>query len=273
MAQDAKTFLTIGLLGVAGYGFYEYTRYSHGINSLLSTAAGGATPANVSQLESLLPFTRWLMLNFNLTQPLFNAIQNAIAGVVVMPPTPTPGTTATMTAASAPTSVSNTPTTTPTTAGSAGGTASATTTVQQPTAADLQHVLAMPTANADQWNYAYKQLMGAGIEQVYGFNFDQVYGAVLRDGTRSSGQLTAAGFLNAPNTMGFAAHAVHGMRGLGAIAHFYTPIVRSSGSMIYSAQHPSPYRQPSLNMSGFTQPTGFEMALLGRQTLRTNKLI
>jgi hypothetical protein len=281
MAQDARTFLTIGLLGVAGYGFYEYTRYSHGISTLLGTAAGGATPANISQLESLLPFTRWVMLSWGVSQPsspseagLFNALQNAIAGVVVMPPTQTPGTTPTMTAASAPTSVSSAPTTTPTTAGSAGGTASATSTVQQPTAADLQHVLAMPTANADQWNYAYKELMGAGIEQVGGFNFDQVYGAVLRDGTRSSGQLTAAGFLNAPSTMGFvAAHAVHGMRGMGAIAHFYTPIIRSSGSMIYASQHPSPYRQPSLNMSGFTQPTGFEMALLGRQTLRSNKLI
>lgn len=128
----------------------------------------------------------------------------------------------------------------------------------------------MTLANADQWNYAYKQLMGAGIEQVYGFSFDKVYGAVI-NGVRSSGNLSAQGFLNAPTTMGF--KPTTGVSGLGAIAHFYTPVTRSVGSMVYSAQHPSPYRQPMLNLSGFTQPTGFEMALLGRQTLRGNKLI
>ena len=280
MAQDAmKTILTVGVVGVGGYLIYEYTRYQSGITN---TNKADPTGNSAAQLEAAMPFMTWVALNLGLSQPstaqeaaAFGAMQNAIGGMVVQSPTPTPGTTPTMTAASSPTSVSTTPTTTPTTQGSAGGTAAAST-VQQPTAVDLQHVINMTLATADQWNYAYIQLMKAGIEQVNGFNFDTVYGAVV-NGVRSSGQMSAQAFLNAPVSMGLAAgHTAvspRGLRGLGAIAHFYTPVVRSSGSMIYSAQHPSPYRQPSTNMSGFTQPTGFEMALLGRQTLRSNKLI
>ena len=267
MAQDAtKTILTLGIVGVGGYLVYEYTRY----NSAISALTGG-DPTQIAAVQGQIPFMTYVMLNLGIgtatTQQAtaLAAIEKYLSGNVVMPPTTTPGTTPTMGAAQLPTSVSTVPTTTPTTAPSTGPT------VSQPTAADLQHAINMTLANADQWNYAYHQLMGAGIDQVYGFNFDTVYGAVVK-GVRSSGQLSAQGFLNAPVVAGFKpTSGVSG--GLGAIAHFYTPVTRSSGSMVYSAQHPSPYRQGNLNMSGFTQPTGFELALLGRQTLRGNKLI
>ena len=275
MAQDAgKTIVTLGILGVGGYLVYEYTRYQSGIANMNKADPTGATSLI---LQTTLPFMSYVTLNLGIGTATVQqasamaALQNAIAGTIVMPPTPSPGTTPTMAAAQSPTSVSTSPTTTPTTGGSAGGTASSTPSVQQPTAADLHATINMALATADQWNYGYKQLMGAGIEQVYGFNFDTVYGAVGSNGQRSSGQLTAQGFLSAPTIMGF--KPTSGVSGLGAIAHFYTPIMRSSGSMIYSAQHPSPYRQPMTNLAGFTQPTGFEMALYGRQTLRGNKLI
>lgn len=268
MAQDAtKTIVTLGIVGIGGYLVYEYTRYQTGISNFnKADPTGGAA----SVMEQELPFMQFVMLNLGIgtatTQQasVLKAMQEAIAGNIVMPPTTTPGTTPTMGAAQLPTSVSTVPTTTPTTAPSTGPT------VSQPTAADLQHAINMTLATADQWNYAYHQLMGAGIDQVYGFGFDTVYGAVV-NGVRSSGQLSAQGFLNAPVAAGF--KPTTGVHGLGAIAHFYTPVTRSVGSMVYSAQHPSPYRQGHLNLSGFTQPTGFEMALLGRQTLRGNKLI
>ena len=284
MAQDGmKNFLTLGIVGVSGYLVYEYMRYSSGIANINRSDPSGAT---ASALEASLPFLTFVMLNLGFTSAsstqeaaAYAALQNAIGGYVV-PPTPTPGTTPTMTG---PTSVSTTATTTPTTS------VSTVATVQQPTAVDLQHAINMLLASADQWNSAYRQLMGAGIDQVYGFSFDQVYGSVAADGTRSSGQLTAEGFLNAPIVMGFntpkstgVAPALHyqflramgpSLAGLGAIAQFYTPVVRSHGSMVYRAQHPSPYRNPMTNLAGFTQPIGMEMALYGQQTLRSNKII
>lgn len=272
MAQDAtKTILTVGLVGVGGYLIYEYTRYQSGIaNFNKADPTGGAAAA----IETLLPFMTWVGINLGFSQATagaqanaLSALQNAVAGNVTMPPTVTPGTTPTMAQANLPTNVSTTPSSTPTTAP-----ASSMPTVQQPTAGDLQHAINMTLANADQWNYGYKQLMGTGIETVYGFSFDQVYGAVQgREQIRSSGMMSAQAFLNAPVAAGF--KPTSGVSGLGAIAHFYTPVTRSVGSMVYSSQHPSPYRQGMLNLSGFTQPTGFEMALLGRQTLRGNKLI
>ena len=278
MAQDAsRMVLMLGVIGVGGYIAYEYMQYQSGLSNLNRADPSGATSAAV---QAVLPFTTWLMqvkLNFstvnNLTAQQSNALaalENAMAGVVAMPPTPTPGTTPAMSAAGGSTSVSTTPTTTPTTGGTT--TASSTPTVSQPTAADLQHSINMTLANADQWNTAYKQLMGTGIESVYGFNFDTVYGAISgREQIRSSGMMTAQAFLNAPVVAGF--KPTSGVSGLGAIAHFYTPIQRTVGSMLYSAQHPSPYRQPSYNLSGFIQPTGFEMALLGGQSLRSNRIV
>lgn len=274
MAQDAtKTILTLGVVGVGGYLIYEYTQYQKAVTYFNQIDPGGGTAA---QLEMTLPFMTYVMLNLGIgtaTQAQASALgafKQAIAGNVSMPPSPTPGTTPTMAQAQLPTNVSTTPSSTPTTTGATGGTATSGSMVSQPTAADLQHAINMTLATADQWNYAYHQLMSAGIDQVYGFGFDTVYGAVV-NGVRSSGQLSAQGFLNAPVAAGF--KPTTGVHGLGAIAHFYTPVTRSVGSMVYSAQHPSPYRQGHLNLSGFTQPTGFEMALLGRQTLRGNKLI
>lgn len=276
MAQDAsRMVLMLGVVGIGGYIAYEYIQYQHGLSNLNTSDPSGATSAAV---QAVLPFMSWLMLKLgfstatsNAEANAFTAIQNAMAGVVTMPPTPTPGTTPAMSSAGASTSVSTTPTTTPTTGGTT--TASSTPTVSQPTAADLAHSINKTLANADQWNYGYKQLMGTGIESVYGFNFDQVYGAVQgREQIRSSGMMTAQTFLNAPVNAGFKP-VKSGVSGLGAIAHFYTPVTRSVGSMLYSAQHPSPYRQPSYNLAGFIQPTGFEMALLGRQTLRSNRII
>ena len=283
-----KNLLTLGMVGVGGYLAYEYMRYSSGVASINRSDPSGAT---ASALEASLPFLTFVMLNLGFTSAsstqeaaAYAALQNAIGGYVV-PPTPTPGTTPTMTS---PTSVSTTPTTTPTTS------VSTVVTVQQPTAEDLQNVLKVLVATADQWNSVYRQLMGTGIEQVYGFNFDQVYGSVAADGTRSSGQLTALGFLTAPVVMGFKSSIPGGaiptavevplhyqfiramgpsLAGLGAIAQFYTPVVRSQASMVYRAQHPSPYRNPMTNMGGFTQPIGMEMALYGQQTLRSNKII
>lgn len=283
MAQDAsRMILMLGVVGVGGYVAYEYMQYQTGLSNFNKGDPSGATSAAI---QSNLSFISWLTLKLGFGSPsgsaeamAFAAMQNAIGGVVVMPPTPTPGTTPAMSSAGASTSVSTTPTTTPTTGGTT--TASSTPTVSQPTAADLQHSINMTLANADQWNYGYKTLMGTGIESVYGFNFDTVYGAVQGQ-TRSSGMMTAQAFLNAPGIAGFrpasgvrsAAVRHTGVGGLGAIAHFYTPITRSVGSMLYSAQHPSPYRQPSYNLSGFIQPTGFEMALLGGQSLRSNRII
>lgn len=275
MAQDAgRMILMLGVLGVGGYIAYEYTQYQTGLSNLNHADPSGATAAAI---QANLSFMSWLTLKLGMGSPsgnaeanAFTALQNAIAGVVTMPPTPTPGTTPTMSAGGQSTSVSTTPTTTPTTGGTT--TASSAATVSQPTAADLQHAINKTLANADQWNYGYKQLLGTGIESVYGFNFDQVYGAVQgREQIRSSGMMTAQAFLSAPVNAGFKPTA--GFSGLGAIAHFYTPITRSVGSMLYSAQHPSPYRQPSYNLAGFVQPLGFEMALLGRQTLRSNRII
>lgn len=289
MASSAgQTIALVAFGGVGIYLFIEYQSYQSGIATINKADPSGNSAA---QVQAAMPFMTWVMLNIGFSQPstaqeaaAFNAMQNAIGGTIALPPAPTPGTTPTMTQASAPTTVSTTPTSTPTTQGSAGGTSASTPSVTQPTAADLQHAANMTLATADQWNYFYIQLMGAPMDKVLNFNFDTVYGPIV-NGVRSSGQMSAQAFLNAPVSLGFAAGTTHtalsprpgfhagALAGLGAIAHFYTPVVRSSGSMIYAAQHPSPYRQPQTNMSGFTQPTGMEMALLGRQSLRSNKLI
>lgn len=173
--------------------------------------------------------------------------------------TPTPGTTPTMTQAQTPTSVSTAPTTTPATTTTTTGTAA-------PTATDLQNQLNQTLAGADAWNYAYAQLTGVGIDRRYGFSFDQVYGSIV-NGVRNNGQLlTANAFLTMPAAFGFTTPAK--LSGLGAIAQFYTPVVAPQGSMIYRAQHPSPYRYPMAGLGAFTQATGFEKALWGGRSLR-----
>jgi hypothetical protein len=241
--------------------------------------------------------------------------QSTVSNVV----TPTPGTTPTQAQTGGITSVSTIPTSTPTTGPGAQGTSAAMPTVQQPTAADLQNALGNAgTATADQWNYEYKALMGAGIDSVFGFNFNTVYGAVGANGQRSSGQMTAQAFLNAPASAGYIPPQTvqgtsngtsvssttsngtmqpflpvrrvpasttsmgtgtigqrAGLAGLGAITHFYTPVINPLGSMVYRAQHPSPYRYPQTSgsgISGFTQATGFEQALWASGSLYRNRI-
>lgn len=203
---------------------------------------------------------------------------------------PTPGTTPTMNQAGGTTSVSTIQTSTPATGSPQQGTSASVPTVQQPTPADLQNALGHPgTANADQWNFVYRSIMGAGIDQVFNFNFDGVYGAVTSNGTRSSGQMTAIAFLNAPASHGLTVPQVPvgsavsassiqhrtAMSGLGNIANFYSPVLNSFGSMVYRSQHPSPYRFPQTSGTGFgafTQPTGFENALWASGSLWRNRL-
>ena len=90
--------------------------------------------------------------------------------------------------------------------------------VPQPTATDLQNILNKTTGSADDWNYAYRQRTGYGIEQVYGFDFDKVYGPVV-NGVRSTGTITADAFLQAPARFGFQPlSTMKPLSGFGAIA-------------------------------------------------------
>jgi hypothetical protein len=128
----------------------------------------------------------------------------------------------------------------------------------------------MSLASPDQWNFAYRELTGYGIEQLYGGNFDAIYGPIQSNGQRPTGNITAQAFLTLPVAKGI---APGGMSGFGAIARFYTPVVNPMASMVYRAQHPSPYRLPvSGGMGALTQATGFEKALWAGGFIRSRRV-
>lgn len=266
MAEGAgKTIVMLGVAGVGVYTIYEYTQYSHAINIINGADTTGKTGAAV---QAALPFMSYLMAGLSAPAagtPAGNAyqlIQSALAGTLqAAAASQTPGTSAT----------SGQPSQTSVTTAASTSTASQAA-MPQPASADLQKALNMSTATADQWNYAYHQLTGYGIEQLYGSSFDTIYGAPDSNGNRSTGLMSADAFLSLPGAKGLT--RVASLKGLGAIARFYTPVVNPMSSMVYRAQHPSPYRFPVSNgMGAFTQATGFEKALWSGRFLRGNKIL
>jgi hypothetical protein len=147
------------------------------------------------------------------------------------------------------------------------------------------------SANADQWNYAYRALSGGvDISTAYGFNFDTVYGAVV-NGARSSGVMSVYQFLQMaqaaetqtpaaiPITSGRGAMVVRGgttlaRRGFGAIQTFAGRPVSTQGNLLYMAHHPMPYAPTYAlrGLGGVTQATGLEKVLFARQGLRSNRI-
>lgn len=262
MADGGKTIAMVGILGVGGYLAYEYTRYSNALSIINQHDPTGATGNAIGQT---LGFMGFLTAGFSAPAagtPASQAYQllTAAAGGTLGQVAPTPGTTA---AGPATTTVTTTPGTTPAPPSSPPS-------APQPTAADLQNALNATTGSADQWNFAYRQLTGYGIEQIYGGDFGAIYGAVGSDGTRPTGNISAQAFLNLPSAKGLSATGLHGF---GAIARFYTPVINSMGSMVYRAQHPSPYRAPmGGSLGALTQATGFEKALWAGGFLRNARI-
>ena len=133
----------------------------------------------------------------------------------------------------------------------------------------MQNAIQMTVANADQWNYAFRQVAGQGADQAYSFNFDKVYGPVV-NGARPSGAMSAEVFLQMASNG-------RGMSGFGAIAQYASPALLTQGNMIYMAHHPFPY-SPTYTLRGLkglggvVQASGFEKALFARQPLMSNKL-
>ena len=257
----------VGVLGVGGFVVYEFTTYN---NALAAINRLDPTGNSALQIQSVFPFTSWLMAAFGAPAagtPQGNAyqvLQTALTGQLsVSAQTQTPGTTS---AGPSTTSVSTAPTST---TNAAPPTPAAT---PLPTAQDLQNALNTGTASADQWNYAFRQLTGYGIEQLYGGNFDAIYGPIGANGTRSSGTMTATAFLNAPKAAGLSGLG-SGFGRIGNIATFYTPVINPMANMVYRAQHPSPYRLPvGGGMSGLTQATGFEKALWAGGWVRSRRV-
>lgn len=265
MADGGKTIAMLGILGVGGYVAYEYMRYSNALSVINKADPTGATANAVGQALGFMGF-----LSAGFSQPpavgtpasqAYQLLTAAAAGTLgQVTPTPAPGTTA---AGPATTTVTTTPGTTPAPPAQPPS-------PPQPTATDLQNALQSNLGSADQWNYVYRQLTGYGIEQIYGGDFGAIYGAVGSDGTRPTGNITAQAFLNLPSSKGISATGLHGF---GAIARFYTPVINSMGSMVYRAQHPSPYRAPiGGSLGALTQATGFEKALWAGGFLRSARI-
>jgi len=115
-------------------------------------------------------------------------------------------------------------------------------------------------------------LTGYGIEQLYGTDFDTIFGPVVNGGRPDTGNITADAFLTKPLAKGLVKGS--SIKGLGTIARFYTPVFNPMSSMVYRSQHPSPYRFPvSGGMGAFTQATGFEKALWAGRFLRSNRIL
>lgn len=262
MADGGKTIVMVGIVGIGGYMAYEYMRYSNALSIINKADPTGATGNAIAQA---LGFMGYLSATFSApatgtaAAQAYQIITAANAGTLGQV-TQTPGTTA---AGPATTTVTTTPGTTP--APPALPSSS-----PQPTAADLQNAMNTTLASADQWNFAYRQLTGYGIEQIYGGSFEAIYGALAADGTRATGNISAQAFLNLPSAKGMSATGLHG---IGAIARFYTPVINPMGSMVYRAQHPSPYRAPmGGSLGALTQATGFEKALWAGSFLRSARI-
>lgn len=264
MADGAgKNIVLIGVAAAGAYVIYEYSQYSRAMSAFGSSA---------TVVETALPFWTWMSAKLMGTSSLnstqvqaFNLINQAATGTLPMTQAPTPGTTA----VTQPTTVSTAPTTTTTPAAT---TPTATPTVTQPSAFDLQNTIKMTLASADQWDYGYRELMGYGIERIYNFNFDKVYGAVV-NGKRNNGQLISANaFLNAPRLFGYTKTA--NLSGFGAIARYWGPDFTTVGNMMYRAHHPSPHGVTAprrLGLGAVEAPSGFEKALWAGARLRSNQ--
>lgn len=81
----------------------------------------------------------------------------------------------------------------------------------EPTAVQLQNQLNKISAYAADWNNAYTALTGRSIDQLYGFNFNAVYGGL-------GSTITAQAFLNMAHATGFSPHI--NLSGLGRVYTF-----------------------------------------------------
>lgn len=265
MANDTgKTILMLGVVGAGGYLLYEYSQYSTGINAVVAAAQqAGVTSYTVANLQTAVPFTTYLEIIWGLTadttKGLVSAIQAGAKGTLTTTAssTTTPGTTTTMQQSGSGTSVSTAPTSTPNATAQPSGTMTT-------LANNMAQAIGMTTANADQWNYAFNQIMGQGIDAKYSLNFDQVYGAVVNGKRNNGATMSALMFLQlAASAKG---GSLPGLSGFGRIAQFAGPRYQTTGNMLYQAHHPFPY-QPSFNLAGmkgmgaYTQASGFERAL------------
>ena len=278
---DGKQIALFGMLGVGGYIVYEYYRYSSAINTLV-----GGDQTQIASAEAALPFFTFLSMNWggagtsNQVQ-IYNALQAILSGTTTAS-SPQPGTTST----SQPTSISNAPSTTPAPlppAPPANSPSQLTSYRSTGIASQMEQLINMSSANADQWNWAYAQLTGQGIDAQYGFNFDTVYGPVV-NGVRNNGAtmsapvfLQKAGVSSGALAGGASRTTTKTLHGLGVIANFVGPRYSTVGNMVYQIHHPFPYL-PTYTLKGLTglgtvtQAMGFEKALLAGQPLRSNRI-
>jgi hypothetical protein len=272
MADTGKMIGLVALIGGGGFIVYEYMQYNNALNIINQR---DPTQQTSNTIQLIFPFTSWLGAAFgapaagtpqgNMYQLLMAALEGKLSSIMpaATTSTVTPGTSA---SGPAVTTVSTAPTTT-TPAPPAPPSS------PQPTAQDLQNALNLQVASPDQWNFAYRQLTGYGIEQIFGGNFDSIYGSIGANGQRPAGNISAQAFLNMPVALGISAGALHGIGRMGAIAQFYTPVVNSMASMVYRAQHPSPYRLPmGGSLGALTQATGFEKALWSGGFIRSRRV-
>jgi len=158
-----------------------------------------------------------------------------------------------------------------TTSSTAGGQTSVSTvptsTVTLPSATQLQTQLNATMSTADGWNSAFSTLMGFGIDRIYNFSFDQVYGPVPR------GQISAQAFLQAPLLFGLSPQKLSGLGQ--AFVRYQGAFPPTQASMLFHAHHPLPYAltYTMRGLGAFTQPSGFERALFAGRPLRPNRLL
>lgn len=257
MADTGKTILVLGVVGVGGYLLYEYSQYSTGVNAVAAAAVGpsGDPSKAVSSIEQTLPFMTYLQMAFGMTPAtnLYNYIKSGAAGTLQSSQPQTPGTTPSMQQTGGQTSVTTTPTSTPnTTTPAPSGTMTT-------LAGNMAQAIGKTTATADEWDYAFNQIMGQAIDAKYGLNFDTVYGPAV-NGVRNNGAtMSALMFLQlAASAKG---GSLPGLSGFGNIAQFGGPRYMTTGTMIYQMHHPFPYRPSFSGVGAYTQATGGERAL------------
>jgi len=93
----------------------------------------------------------------------------------------------------------------------------------EPSAAQLQTQLNRLTASPADWNAAYASLTGKGIDTLYGFNFNSVYGAT------GNNTITAAAFLSMAKATGLSPHIT--LSGIGQL--YRGPVYRYPRAMTY----------------------------------------
>lgn len=174
----------------------------------------------------------------------------------------TPGTTPTMQQTQQPTNIGTTPpSTTPPTPAPSG-------TMTTLVANMQQQLNGKTTATADQWDWAFSNIMGQPIDVKYGINFDSVYGPAV-NGVRNNGA-TMSGLMFLQLAASAKGGTLPGLTGFGKIAQYAGPRYFTAGNMIYQIHHPFPY-QPSFNLRGmgaYTQASGWERALWAGRRLR-----